>query len=220
MNDVSRYLYWHASRGLVSCVDCVCFIHRKSVSLCGINEITKDAGVVMKSNQKNIVRTIALTFACSVCAILFCICFVSSQRWVLPFRGQQELLLYDWGYVKGILMHPGGFTELAAKFLVQFFTVPGVGIVTTLLILGLNAWMVWKIMERTASIGGRFSEASTSATKDSQRKVWGISPLCLLPSAFLAVSFTKGLSPTLWLSFSSGNIPKSKEPAYLCCKAA
>lgn len=142
----------------------------------------------MKSNQKNIVRTIALTFACSVCAILFCICFVSSQRWVLPFRGQQELLLYDWGYVKGILMHPGGFTELAAKFLVQFFTVPGVGIVTTLLILGLNAWMVWKIMERTASIGGRFSEASTSATEDSQRKVWGISPLCLLPSAFLAVS--------------------------------
>ena len=142
----------------------------------------------MKNNQKNIVRTIALTFACSVCAILFCICFVSSQRWVLPFRGQQELFLYDWGYVKGILMHPGGFTELAAKFLVQFFIVPGVGIVTTLLILGLNAWMVWKIMERTASIGGRFSEASTSATEDTQRKVWGISPLCLLPSVFLSVS--------------------------------
>ena len=70
MNDVSRYLFWHASKGLVSCVDCVCFIHRKSVSLCGINEITKDAGVVIKNNQKNIVRTIALTFACSVCATI------------------------------------------------------------------------------------------------------------------------------------------------------
>lgn len=139
----------------------------------------------MKEVQKNIVRTIALIFACSVCAIMFLICFISSQNQVLPFRGQQEMFLYDWGYVKGLLMHPGGLTELAAKFLVQFFTIPGAGVAITLAILGLNTLLVWKIMERTAGTGGRFPKVSTDSSK---RKIWGIFPLCLLPSAFLAVS--------------------------------
>lgn len=141
--------------------------------------------VIMKKVQKNTVRTIALTFAVFVCAILFLICFLSSQKWVLPFRGLQEMFLLDWEYVNGILMHPGGLTELAAKFLVQFFTIPGAGVVVTIIILGLNALLVWKIMERTACTGGRFSDVPADG---SNRNIWGIFPLCLLPSAFLAVS--------------------------------
>lgn len=140
--------------------------------------------VIMKKVQKNTVRTIALTFAVFVCAILFLICFLSSQKWVLPFRGLQEMFLLDWEYVNGILMHPGGLTELAAKFLVQFFTIPGAGVVVTIIILGLNALLVWKIMERTACTGGRFSDVPADG---SNRNIWGIFPLCLLPSAFLAV---------------------------------
>lgn len=130
----------------------------------------------MKEVQKNTAQTIVLTSAGVACAILFCLCFVSSQKWILPFRGQQEMFLYDWGYIKGILMRPGGLAELVARFLVTFFTVPKVGAATTLLILAMNAWMVWKIMERT------------SHTEDSRKKVWEIFPLCFLPSAFLAVS--------------------------------
>ncbi len=144
--------------------------------------------IIMKQVQKNTVLTIILTFAGIAGAIMFCLCFVSSQKWVLPFRGHIEMFLYDWGYVKEILMHPGGLTELTAKFLAQFFTVPGAGAAITLLLLALNAWMVWKIMERTACTGGKFSEASTSEAEEYKRTVWGIFPLCILPSAFLAVS--------------------------------
>lgn len=109
----------------------------------------------------------------SVCGILFCACFIPSQRWVLPFRGQQEMFLCDWGYISGILFQPGGLAELVARFLVQFFTVPGVGAAVTIVILGLNAWMVWRIMEQTVQ---------------REETAWGIFPLSLLPSAFLAVS--------------------------------
>ncbi|HBN01384.1 MAG TPA: hypothetical protein DD383_01945, partial [Rikenellaceae bacterium] len=112
------------------------------------------------------------------------------------FRGQQEMFLFDWGYVKDILLHPGGLAEVIARFLTQFFTVSGVGVVVTLVLLGLNAWMVWKLMERTACTGGQFERTVTSTgsvtgkrfDKLSDREVWGIFPLCLLPSVFLAVS--------------------------------
>lgn len=114
----------------------------------------------------------------AICVIVSGICFCTSQKWELLFRGQHVMFRYDWDYIKDILLHPGGLAELAAKFLVQFFTVPGVGEAITLAILGLNAWMVWKIMVQTACTGGRFED----------REVWGIFPLCLLPSVFLAVS--------------------------------
>lgn len=89
-----------------------------------------------------------------VCAAFFAFYFCSSQKWVLLFRGHQEMFLFDWTYIKGILLHPGGLAELIAKFLVQFFTVGWVGPAVTLVTLGLNAWMVWRIMERTACTGG------------------------------------------------------------------
>lgn len=129
-----------------------------------------------------------------------------SQKWPLMFRGQQELFLSDWGYIKDILIHPGGLAELTARFLVQFFTVSGVGVVVTFAFLGLNAWMVWKLMERAALTGGKFVRAVTESAgvtrkerfyklRDSdkycdqdKRDVWGIFPFCLLPSVFLAVS--------------------------------
>lgn len=137
-----------------------------------------------------------------VCAAFFAFYFCSSQKWVLLFRGHQEMFLLDWAYVKGILLHPGGLAELAAKFLVQFFTVPWIGPAVTLLLLGLNAWMVWRIMVQTAGTGGRFAEyGETSLVRDESLRqtqrpdgesrrptVWGIFPLCLLPSVFLAVS--------------------------------
>lgn len=149
-----------------------------------------------------------------VCAAFFAFYFCSSQKWVLLFRGHQEMFLFDWTYIKGILLHPGGLAELIAKFLVQFFTVGWVGPAVTLVTLGLNAWMVWRIMERTACTGGRFAEYGDGALGQAQSLrqvgvvrqahqpvepqrpegesrrpvVWGIFPLCLLPSVFLAVS--------------------------------
>ncbi len=160
----------------------------------------------MKRIQGKIIRGLI----CAVCVSAlgtYCV----SQKWALMFRGQQELFLFDWGYVKDILLHPGGLAGLTAKFIVQFFTVPGVGVAVTFALLGLNAWMVWKLMKQTALTGGKFLRAVaepvpvadpvevTDYGKDScchfdrlsdrdKREVWGIFPFCLLPSVFLAVS--------------------------------
>lgn len=151
----------------------------------------------MKRVQGNIIRNLI----CLVCVFAFGAYCCSSQKWLLMFRGQQEMFLFDWSYIKDILIHPGGLAEVTAKFLVQFFTVPGVGVVVTLVLLGLNAWMVWKIMERTAHT--KSSVTSTDSvtvvrqahqprfdklSDQGNREVWGIFPLCLLPSVFLAVS--------------------------------
>jgi len=145
----------------------------------------------MKQIKGNIIRDVI----CAVC-VLALAAYCSSQKWLLMLRGQQEMFLFDWGYVKDILLHPGGLAEVIARFLTQFFTVSGVGVVVTLVLLGLNAWMVWKLMERTACTGGQFERTVTSTgsvtgkrfDKLSDREVWGIFPLCLLPSVFLAVS--------------------------------
>lgn len=87
------------------------------------------------------------------------------------------MFLFDWSHIKDILLHPGGLAEVVAGFIMQFFTIPGAGVVATLLILGLNALMVWKIMERAARTG-----------RTDNRGAGEIFPLCLLPSVFLAVS--------------------------------
>lgn len=155
----------------------------------------------MKRIQGKIIRGLI----CVVCVFAlgaYCV----SQKWPLMFRGQQELFLFDWGYIKDILLHPGGLAELISRFVVQFFTVPGVGAAVTFAFLGLNAWMVWKLMEQTALTGGKFVRAVTEpagmtgkecfdklgdrdrSCGQDKREVWGIFPFCLLPSVFLAVS--------------------------------
>lgn len=151
----------------------------------------------MKRVQGNIIRNLI----CLVCVFAFGAYCCSSQKWLLMFRGQQEMFLFDWSYIKDILIHPGGLAEVTAKFLVQFFTVPGVGVVVTLVLLGLNAWMVWKIMERTAHTKSSVTSTdSVTVVRQAHQprfdklsdqgnwEVWGIFPLCLLPSVFLAVS--------------------------------
>ena len=39
----------------------------------------------------------------------------------LAFREQQQLFLYDWKYLTGLLFQIGGLSTLTARFLVQFF---------------------------------------------------------------------------------------------------
>ncbi len=149
-------------------------------------QIVYDLGM-KQVNYDNIIRVLVR----SVCAVAFVLFFCSSQKWLLLFRGQLEMFFLDRSYIKDILFHPGGLAELAAGFLVQFFTVSWAGPVITLSILALNAWMVWRIMERTATTGGRFADVPDASDS---RDVPGLFPLSLLPSVFLAVSLLDSYS--------------------------
>ena len=119
---------------------------------------------------------------CAICTVALGVFLALTQGWLLLFREHQRMFLLSWDYVGGILFHPGGLSALVADFLVQCFSSRFTAAAVTALILGLNSWMVWKIMMRTARSGGRFNEANVSSV------VWGIFPLCFLPSVFLAVS--------------------------------
>ncbi len=119
---------------------------------------------------------------CAICTVALGVFLAFTQGWLLLFREHQRMFLFSWDYVGGILFHPGGLSALVADFLVQCFSSRFTAAAVTALILGLNSWMVWRIMMRTARSGGRFNEANVSSV------VWGIFPLCFLPSVFLAVS--------------------------------
>ena len=55
----------------------------------------------MKRIQGNIIRDVMI---CVVCVFAFA-AYCSSQKWLLMFRGHQEMFLFDWGYIKDILLH-------------------------------------------------------------------------------------------------------------------
>lgn len=58
----------------------------------------------------------------------------------LLYREQQQLFLFDWNYIRDILFRSGGFSILAARFIVQFFRTPAlaVGITSALLAIGVR----------------------------------------------------------------------------------
>lgn len=51
-----------------------------------------------------------------VCAAFFAFYFCSSQKWVLLFRGHQEMFLFDWTYIKAFCFILGGLRNLSLSF--------------------------------------------------------------------------------------------------------
>jgi hypothetical protein len=93
----------------------------------------------------------------------------ATSAFSLAFREQQQLFLFNAGYVGELLQDAGGCNVLAARFLVQFFCFNGLGAVVTSVLLALSAWLMWLIMRKTDCC-------------------WFAFPLCFLPSLFLSVS--------------------------------
>ena len=67
----------------------------------------------------------------------------SSQEYMFFYRESQQLLFLDWAYLSDLLMQFGGVGIFLSQFLVQFFIHPFVGAITTALITGATAWMLW-----------------------------------------------------------------------------
>ena len=89
----------------------------------------------------------------------------------LAFREQQQLFLYDWKYLTGLLFQIGGLSTLTARFLVQFFYSPPAAFLLTLSLLALSVLLCWRTM------------ASGHAD-------WHLLPFCLIPALFLGASLS------------------------------
>lgn len=66
---------------------------------------------------------------------------ISDLPYILSYREQQQLFLFDWNYVSDTLFHCGGASTLLGRFLVQFFFSPAAAVVITLLCLAGIAWL-------------------------------------------------------------------------------
>lgn len=74
-----------------------------------------------------------------------------SQAWSLAAMEQQQLFMYDWGYLTDLLKR-GGIGLITARFAVQFFVNPVASSCITALLLGGSAWMLWRTVSRFVSI--------------------------------------------------------------------
>lgn len=66
---------------------------------------------------------------------------ITELPFILSYREQQQLFLFDWNYISDILFAPGGASIVAGRFLVQFFYSPALAVIITLLCLASIAWL-------------------------------------------------------------------------------
>lgn len=107
----------------------------------------------------------------SVAALVFFLYY--GQKYLLCFREQQQMFLFDWNYIAGLLGSVGGFSVLSARFLAQFFIPLWAGPLVTALLAGGSAWFIWKSMERSGA-------------------GWAAFPLSFLSPVFILVSLLDG----------------------------
>lgn len=109
-----------------------------------------------------------------------------TQAYQLFCREQQQLFLWNADYLFGLLSQPGGWAEVSARFVVQFFDSLKAGAVLTTLLLGMVVAAVCRILYR-ANVG-----------------VWAL-PLAFVPALSLAVSLLdphfsfSGVTAYLWM---------------------
>lgn len=66
---------------------------------------------------------------------------ITDLPYILSYREQQQLFLFDWSYISDTLFQAGGASTLTGRFLVQFFYSPAAAVVLTLLCLAGIAWL-------------------------------------------------------------------------------
>ena len=66
---------------------------------------------------------------------------ITDLPYVIAYREQQQLFLFDWDYISDTIFQTGGASTLAGRFLVQFFYSPSAAVLITLLCLGAIGWL-------------------------------------------------------------------------------
>lgn len=66
---------------------------------------------------------------------------ITDFPYILSYREQQQLFLFDWDYISDTLFQPGGASAVVGRFLVQFFYSPVAALLITLACLCALAWL-------------------------------------------------------------------------------
>lgn len=108
---------------------------------------------------------------------------ISAFPYILSYREQQQLFLFDKAYIAGVLFKVGGLSTLIARFIVQFFWNPAIACILTIVLLALSAFLTWLAFRRSASD-------------------WSIAPLCIIPALLMGASlFDNGMHFDVFVSW-------------------
>ncbi len=89
--------------------------------------------------------------------------------YILAYREQHQLFLFDKAYIAGVLFKVGGLSTLIARFIVQFFWNPAIACILTAVLLAASVYFIWLAFRRSASD-------------------WSLIPLCLIPALLMGAS--------------------------------
>lgn len=98
---------------------------------------------------------------------------ITGLPYILAYREQQQLFLFDKAYIAGVLFKVGGLSTLIGRFIVQFFWNPALACVLVSILLAASAFITWLAFRRSASD-------------------WGLLPLCLVPALLMGACITDG----------------------------
>lgn len=94
---------------------------------------------------------------------------ITDFPYILSYREQQQLFLFEKAYIGGVLFKVGGLSTLIARFIVQFFWNPAIACILTVSLLAVSAYITWLAVRRSASD-------------------WRIAPLCIIPALLMGAS--------------------------------
>lgn len=96
---------------------------------------------------------------------------ITGLPYILAYREQQQLFLFDKAYIAGVLFKVGGLSTLAGRFIVQFFWNPTLAFILTAVLLAASAFITWLAFRRSSSD-------------------WSLLPLCIVPALLMGAALT------------------------------
>ena len=91
---------------------------------------------------------------------------ITDLPYILAYREQQQLFLFDKAYIAGVLFKVGGLSTLIGRFIVQFFWNPAIACIITALLLATSVYLTWLAFRRSSSD-------------------WNLVPLCIAPALLM-----------------------------------
>jgi len=78
--------------------------------------------------------------------LFFCLQHIAAFHFF--FMEQWQTFIYDGAFISSVLFQPGGFAQLVADFLIQFFYIPYCGALISSLLFTFLAWLTGRLLEK------------------------------------------------------------------------
>lgn len=118
--------------------------------ICGKPKTISTKIMDQKTKITSIIAKIIAPATFVVGALLLGLHLQAEQAYMFFYREAQQLLFWEWYYIRDLMTQFGGVGITIAQSIVQFFIHPGVGAVATAILAGASAWLLWLTLRKIA----------------------------------------------------------------------